>query len=175
MKKAEARSAQATPPSRPSNRPQLHCIGSTERLPTRANRRFIESQSAKDAAFARNFGASMGEPPHSYLTRWRMGIAAQLLEETRPATQRDRAARRLSIGVFVQPRFQASSWSLANSVPPRNAEPFEAVTDMRLLAGFERSIKQRRAGLAALAERSFAPASGGGYTLKFDRRQRAQP
>jgi methylphosphotriester-DNA--protein-cysteine methyltransferase len=34
------------------------------------------------AAFARNFSASVGEPPHSYLTRWRMGIAAQLLEET---------------------------------------------------------------------------------------------
>ena len=34
------------------------------------------------AAFARNFSISVGEPPHSYLTRWRMGIAAQLLEET---------------------------------------------------------------------------------------------
>jgi AraC-like DNA-binding protein len=34
------------------------------------------------AAFARNFCASVGEPPHQYLTRWRMGIAAQLLEET---------------------------------------------------------------------------------------------
>ena len=34
------------------------------------------------AAFARNFSASVGEPPHSYLTRWRMGIAAQFLEET---------------------------------------------------------------------------------------------
>ena len=34
------------------------------------------------AAFARNFSASVGEPPHSYLTRWRMGIAAQLLETT---------------------------------------------------------------------------------------------
>jgi AraC family transcriptional activator of mtrCDE len=34
------------------------------------------------AAFARIFSASVGEPPHSYLTRWRMGIAAQLLEET---------------------------------------------------------------------------------------------
>jgi AraC-like DNA-binding protein len=34
------------------------------------------------AAFARNFNASVGEPPHSYLTRWRMGIAAQLLEDT---------------------------------------------------------------------------------------------
>jgi AraC-like DNA-binding protein len=34
------------------------------------------------AAFARNFSASVGEPPHSYLTRWRMGVAAQLLQET---------------------------------------------------------------------------------------------
>lgn len=34
------------------------------------------------AAFARNFSALVGEPPHQYLTRWRMGIAAQLLEET---------------------------------------------------------------------------------------------
>src|SRR5260221_688046 len=34
------------------------------------------------AAFARIFSASVGEPPHTYLTRWRMGIAAQLLEET---------------------------------------------------------------------------------------------
>ena len=34
------------------------------------------------AAFVRNFTASVGEPPHSYLTRWRMGIAAQLLEAT---------------------------------------------------------------------------------------------
>jgi AraC-like DNA-binding protein len=25
------------------------------------------------AAFARNFSASVGEPPRSYLTRWRMG------------------------------------------------------------------------------------------------------
>ncbi|RDV00630.1 cupin domain-containing protein [Trinickia dinghuensis] len=34
------------------------------------------------AAFARHFSHSVGEPPHSYLTRWRMGIAAQLLEQT---------------------------------------------------------------------------------------------
>ena len=34
------------------------------------------------AAFVRKFTASVGEPPHSYLTRWRMGIAAQLLEAT---------------------------------------------------------------------------------------------
>jgi AraC-like DNA-binding protein len=34
------------------------------------------------AAFARHFCLLVGEPPHQYLTRWRMGIAAQLLEET---------------------------------------------------------------------------------------------
>ena len=33
------------------------------------------------AAFAHNFSALVGEPPHTYLTRWRMG-AAQLLEES---------------------------------------------------------------------------------------------
>jgi transcriptional regulator GlxA family with amidase domain len=33
-------------------------------------------------AFARIFSTSVGEPPHSYLTRWRMGIAVQLLEDT---------------------------------------------------------------------------------------------
>lgn len=34
------------------------------------------------AAFARQFNAAVGEPPHNYLTRWRMGIAARLLQET---------------------------------------------------------------------------------------------
>jgi AraC-like DNA-binding protein len=34
------------------------------------------------AAFSRNFRASVGEPPHSYLTRWRMGTAARMLAET---------------------------------------------------------------------------------------------
>ncbi|MCM3869594.1 MAG: AraC family transcriptional regulator [Pyrinomonadaceae bacterium] len=41
-----------------------------------------QEASLSRAAFARNFSASVGEPPHNYLTRWRMGIAAQLLEET---------------------------------------------------------------------------------------------
>jgi AraC-like DNA-binding protein len=43
---------------------------------------FAREAGMSRAAFARNFSASVGEPPHSYLTRWRMGIAAQLLEET---------------------------------------------------------------------------------------------
>jgi AraC family transcriptional activator of mtrCDE len=34
------------------------------------------------ATFIRHFNASVGESPHDYLTRWRMGIAAQLLEQT---------------------------------------------------------------------------------------------
>ena len=34
------------------------------------------------AAFARQFNASVGEPPHNYLTRWRMGVAAQFLQQT---------------------------------------------------------------------------------------------
>lgn len=34
------------------------------------------------AAFARQFRDAVGETPHSYLTRWRLGIAAQLLSQT---------------------------------------------------------------------------------------------
>ncbi|MFJ2363791.1 AraC family transcriptional regulator [Pseudomonas sp. NPDC087697] len=34
------------------------------------------------AAFVRNFSSSVGESPHGYLMRWRMGIAARLLEQT---------------------------------------------------------------------------------------------
>jgi AraC family transcriptional activator of mtrCDE len=34
------------------------------------------------AAFARQFRDSVGETPHGYLTRWRLGIAAQLLAQT---------------------------------------------------------------------------------------------
>ncbi|NPT40532.1 helix-turn-helix domain-containing protein [Paraburkholderia sp. 1N] len=34
------------------------------------------------AAFARNFSASVGEPPHCYLIRRCMGVAARLLEKT---------------------------------------------------------------------------------------------
>jgi AraC family transcriptional activator of mtrCDE len=33
------------------------------------------------AAFARRFTQSVGEAPHSYLTRWRMGIAARWLAQ----------------------------------------------------------------------------------------------
>jgi AraC family transcriptional activator of mtrCDE len=34
------------------------------------------------AAFVRQFNDAVGEPPHIYLTRWRMGVAARLLENT---------------------------------------------------------------------------------------------
>jgi AraC-like DNA-binding protein len=35
------------------------------------------------SAFAKQFRHAVGETPHSYLTRWRLGIAAQLLNQTR--------------------------------------------------------------------------------------------
>lgn len=35
------------------------------------------------AAFARRFSAGVGQAPLAYLTRWRMGVAARLLRETR--------------------------------------------------------------------------------------------
>jgi hypothetical protein len=42
-------------------------------------------------------------------------------------TLRDRAACRLSVGIFVQPRLQVGSWRLADPVPPRSAESFMTV------------------------------------------------
>ena len=41
-----------------------------------------EAAGLSRSAFAGQFRTSVGEPPHSYLIRWRMGIAAQLLEQT---------------------------------------------------------------------------------------------
>ena len=41
-----------------------------------------EAAGLSRSAFAAQFRTSVGEPPHSYLIRWRMGIAAQLLEHT---------------------------------------------------------------------------------------------
>lgn len=34
------------------------------------------------SVFAKQFTETVGEPPHRYITRWRMGIASQLLEQT---------------------------------------------------------------------------------------------
>jgi AraC-like DNA-binding protein len=65
------------------------------------------------AAFARNFCASVGEPPHSYLTRWRMGIAAQLLTET------DFRLRDIASRVGYRSEFSFSrAFKLAQSVSP---------------------------------------------------------
>ena len=41
-----------------------------------------EAAGLSRSAFAAQFRTSVGEPPNSYLIRWRMGIAAQLLEHT---------------------------------------------------------------------------------------------
>jgi AraC-like DNA-binding protein len=65
------------------------------------------------AAFARSFNASVGEPPHSYLTRWRMGIAAQLLEET------DLRLTEIAPRVGYQSEFSFSrAFKLARGVSP---------------------------------------------------------
>jgi AraC-like DNA-binding protein len=65
------------------------------------------------AAFARGFNASVGEPPHSYLTRWRMGIAAQLLEET------DLRLTEIAPRVGYQSEFSFSrAFKLARGVSP---------------------------------------------------------
>jgi AraC family transcriptional activator of mtrCDE len=73
------------------------------------------------AAFARNFSTSVGEPPHTYLTRWRMGIAAQLLEET------DLRLSEIASRVGYQSEFSFSrAFKLARGVSPiqyRRATP----------------------------------------------------
>jgi AraC family transcriptional activator of mtrCDE len=73
------------------------------------------------AAFARNFRASVGEPPHTYLTRWRMGIAAQLVEET------DLRLSEIASRVGYQSEFSFSrAFKLARGVSPiqyRRATP----------------------------------------------------
>jgi AraC family transcriptional activator of mtrCDE len=76
------------------------------------------------AAFARNFSNSVGESPHSYLTRWRMGIAAQLLEET------DLRLREIAARVGYQSEFSFSrAFTSTRGVSPiqyRRAVPSRA-------------------------------------------------
>src|SRR5258706_11725866 len=65
------------------------------------------------ATFARNFSASVGEPAHSYLTRWRMGVAAQLLEGT------DLRLNEIAARVGYRSEFSFSrAFKLARGVPP---------------------------------------------------------
>lgn len=44
--------------------------------------RLAQEAGLSRSAFARQFRESVGETPHSYLTRWRLGIASQLLTQT---------------------------------------------------------------------------------------------
>jgi AraC family transcriptional activator of mtrCDE len=44
--------------------------------------RLAQEASMSRSAFAKQFRVTVGETPHSYLTRWRLGIAAQLLGQT---------------------------------------------------------------------------------------------
>jgi AraC family transcriptional activator of mtrCDE len=59
----------------------LACIHGTPQHPWTVETLAKEAGLSR-AAFARQFSALVGETPHEYLTRWRMGIAAQLLEDT---------------------------------------------------------------------------------------------
>lgn len=51
-----------------------HCNWTLERL--------ADEASMSRSAFAKQFRDTVGETPHTYLTRWRLGIAAQLLSQT---------------------------------------------------------------------------------------------
>lgn len=44
--------------------------------------RLAQEANLSRSAFAKQFRDSVGETPHTYLTRWRLGIAAQLLAQT---------------------------------------------------------------------------------------------
>lgn len=44
--------------------------------------RLAQEAGLSRSVFARQFRESVGETPHAYLTRWRLGIAAQLLHQT---------------------------------------------------------------------------------------------
>lgn len=44
--------------------------------------RLADEAGLSRSAFAKQFRESVGEPPYAYLTRWRMGIAGQLLAES---------------------------------------------------------------------------------------------
>lgn len=59
----------------------LECIHKQPALPWTLNSLAQEAGLSR-AAFARQFRDLVGETPYAYLTRWRMGIATQLLEET---------------------------------------------------------------------------------------------
>jgi AraC-like DNA-binding protein len=73
------------------------------------------------AAFARNFGKSVGESPHSYLKRWLMEIAAQLLEQT------DLRIRDIASRVGYQSEFSFSrAFKLSRGVSPLHHSAGEA-------------------------------------------------
>lgn len=75
------------------------------------------------AAFARNFCALVGEPPHQYLTRWRMGIAAQLLEET------ELRVSEIASRVGYTSEFSFSrAFKLARGMPPTQHRRVRALT-----------------------------------------------
>lgn len=65
------------------------------------------------AAFARKFSELVGEPPLTYLTRWRMDIAARLLRES----EKSLIAIALSVGYETESSF-SKAFSRIFGVPP---------------------------------------------------------
>jgi hypothetical protein len=117
------------------------------------------------AAFARNFSASVGEPPHSYLTRWRMGIAAQLLEET------DLRLSEIAPRVGYRSEFSLSrAFKLARGVSPtqyRHATPNRwSVTDNESTCGVRKGSDQTAPSVRGGSSISFALLASDGIDLR---------
>jgi len=106
-------------------------VGRMHEAPERAwtLEELVQKAGLSRAAFARNFTASVGEPPHSYLTRWRMGIAAGLLEETdlRLTEIAPRVGYRSEFS--FSRAFKLARGVFADPVPPPSAESFMASAD----------------------------------------------
>ena len=76
------------------------------------------------ATLARRFAELVGEPPLTYLTRWRMDLAAQRLQATRPSRWRRSpaaSATRPSTRSTAPSPATAASRPAATAEPPRNA------------------------------------------------------
>ena len=74
-----------------------------------------DAASLSRATFARRFARLVGEPPLTYLTRWRMTLAAKALRETRRSL--DEIAR--AVGYEFGPAFSKTFRRLYGEAPGR--------------------------------------------------------
>ena len=73
------------------------------------------------ATLARRFTDAVGEPPLTYLARWRMHLAVPPSQELGRHGRVDRPRRRLLLRVRVQPRLRAPPRSATRPLPPPGA------------------------------------------------------